>query len=157
MWATISDLLARYSDVRVANAASADVPIVTAIRAGQAPPDPVKAEEVAAVRGQLEAALADAQAEAESAVAARYALPLAAAPRLLVRLVVDRAMFHLYGDVVPKELRSRRQGSQALLKAIRAGERLLVAPDGTPLRPRPRVRTAAADPVLTGPALEAYR
>ena len=156
-WLSIGDLLARHSDKRIATAADARVEAVEALRAGVVPDDPDVRAEAVEVRGRIETAITDATSEVESAVALCYELPLEPPP-LLKRLVGDRALFHLHGDTVPEDLESRRTNSLSLLKAIRAGERLLIGEDGTALRRRPRVRTTSGEAVFSGSGgtLEGY-
>ena len=92
-------------------------------------------------------------------MAVRYELPLEAdPPPLLKRLVADRALFHLHGDTVPKDLEERHKNSESLLKQIRKGERVLVTEDGTVIPQLPRVRITSPEPEFSGPGgrLEAY-
>lgn len=148
-WLTLGELVERHSPKRVATAANAPSETVEAIASGELLSG-AEAAEADAARSRIETAIRDAVSEVESAVALRYELPLDPPP-LLKRLVADRALFHLYGEVVPEDLESRRIESLALLKAIRTGERLLIGEDGTPLRRRPRVRSSTpAEAVFTG-------
>lgn len=67
-------------------------------------------------------ALADADAEINTYLAARYTLPLAAVPEVLVRLAADVARYHLCGDSVPDVVRQRYQDAVALLRRMATGE-----------------------------------
>ena len=155
-WLTLGELVERHSAERVATAAQTSAETVEVLARGETLTGD-EAAEAEAARSRIETAITDAVSEVESAVAIRYELPLEPPP-LVKRLVGDRALFHLHGDVVPEDLESRRILSLSLLKAIRTGERLLIAEDGTPLRGRPRVRSSNPEGVFTGSggALEAY-
>jgi phage gp36-like protein len=67
-------------------------------------------------------ALADADAEIDSYLAARYALPLSSTPTVLVRLGADMARYRLYDDGVPETVRQRYADSVSLLKRMATGE-----------------------------------
>lgn len=67
-------------------------------------------------------ALADADAEIDSYLAARYALPLATTPTVLVRLAADMARYRLYDDRVTEAVRNRYQDAVSLLKRLASGE-----------------------------------
>ena len=67
-------------------------------------------------------ALADADAEIDSYLATRYALPLATVPAVLVRLGADLARYRLYDDGVPETVRLRYQDAVSLLKRMASGE-----------------------------------
>ena len=148
-WLTLSELVERHSPERVATAAQTSAETIEVLARGETPSGDRATEEEAA-RSRIETAITDAVSEVESAVALRYELPLVEPPGLVKRLVGDRALFHLHGDVVPEDLESRRILSLSLLKAIRTGERLLLAKDGTPLKRRPRVRSSNPEGVFSG-------
>jgi len=71
-------------------------------------------------------ALADADAEIDGYLAARYQLPIAMPPALLVRLAADIARYHLYDDGVPDTVSQRYTDAVALLKRLSTGEVQLV-------------------------------
>ena len=153
-WLTVAGLLARYSDRRVATAANCDEDVIAALRSGDS--SDLTAEQLlqlAAVRPRIETALADATSAVQAAVAVRYDLPLPSVPALLARLVADRALLELYGDVIPEDLEDRRRQAGELLAAIEAGSRRLTADDGTPLARRPLARAVAPEPALARAAL----
>jgi phage gp36-like protein len=70
----------------------------------------------------LARALADADAEIDSYLATRYALPLASTPVVLVRLAADMARYRLYDDRVTESVRVRYQDAVSLLKRLASGE-----------------------------------
>lgn len=77
-------------------------------------------------------ALADADAEIDSYLATRYALPLPSTPAVLVRLACDIARYRLYDDRTTEAVRNRYTDAVALLKRLASGEVLL---DGAPTPP----------------------
>lgn len=70
----------------------------------------------------LARALGDADAEINSYLAARYQLPLAATPTVLVRLACDMARYQLFSDGAPDVIRQRYQDAVSLLKRMASGE-----------------------------------
>lgn len=79
--------------------------------------------------GQVEQAaidqgLADADAEIDAYLAAKYDLPLPSVPDVLVRLAVDIALYRMEAtaDVGSEERRQRYEDAVALLKRISKGE-----------------------------------
>ena len=67
-------------------------------------------------------ALADADAEIDGYLAARYTLPLTPIPPVLSRVAADIARYHLYGDRVQEAVRQRYEDAIRLLKSIAKGE-----------------------------------
>lgn len=74
-------------------------------------------------------ALGDADAEIDSYLGARYALPLAAVPAVLVRVAADIARYYLWDDAAPDTVRERYKAAVALLKQLAGGATVLA---GTP-------------------------
>jgi len=72
-------------------------------------------------------ALADADAEIESALRGRYALPVTPVPELLVRIGCDLARYALHADRPTDAVKDRAEEARALLSQIAAGKRLLEA------------------------------
>lgn len=66
-------------------------------------------------------ALADADAEINGYLSARYTLPLGSTPPVLVRLAADMARYYLYDDRVTDQVKARYDAAVKLLKAISAG------------------------------------
>ena len=66
-------------------------------------------------------ALADADAEIDSYLASRYALPLPSTPAVLVRLACDITRYQLFGDKVPDSVRQRYEDAVGVLKRLSAG------------------------------------
>jgi len=67
-------------------------------------------------------ALADADAEIDGYLAARYTLPLASAPVVLTRLAADIARYRLYDDGTPEAVRQRYEDAVSLLKRLSSGD-----------------------------------
>ena len=106
----------------------------------------------------LDRALADADAEINSYLATRYALPLASTPTVLVRLAADMARYRLYDDRVTQAVRERYQDAVSLLKRLASGE---VRLDGAATPPEPAagstaVAVRAPDRVFGADALSGY-
>lgn len=74
----------------------------------------------------MDRALADADAEVNSYLAVRYALPLAGVPTALARVAADIARYRLYDDGVPETVRKRYEDAVALLKRMASGDVKLV-------------------------------
>lgn len=72
--------------------------------------------------GVLDRALAAADDEINAYLAARYALPLASAPKILTGLACDIARFRLYKDAAPAIVVDRYKATVRLLEAIAAGK-----------------------------------
>lgn len=70
----------------------------------------------------LARALADADAEIDGYLAARYTLPLPSTPVVLVRMACDLARYRLFDDGVPETVRVRYQDAVSLLKRLSSGE-----------------------------------
>lgn len=66
-------------------------------------------------------ALADADAEIDSYLAARYTLPLASSPEIIVRLAADMARYFLYDDRATDQVGKRYEAAVKLLRAISSG------------------------------------
>lgn len=66
-------------------------------------------------------ALADADAEIDGYLGARYALPLTQVPPLVLRLACDIARYRLYDDGVPATVRQRYEDAVAVLRRIADG------------------------------------
>lgn len=91
-------------------------------------------------------ALADAQAEVDGYLAARYQLPLAVVPGALVRLTVDVARYRLWRNGASDEVRLRYDDAVKLLTHISKGVVALgLAQADT--APAPSLASFAAGPV----------
>lgn len=106
----------------------------------------------------LDRALADADAEINSYLATRYALPLATTPTVLVRLAADMARYRLFDDRVTDAVRQRYQDAVSLLKRLASGE---VRLDGANTPPEPAagsvaVQVRAPCRVFSADALSGY-
>jgi phage gp36-like protein len=80
-------------------------------------------------------ALADADAEINSYVVARYALPLPEVPAILVRLACDIAHYQLSGNRVGEAVRTRYEDAVKYLKSLSKGEAQLGVASGEPAAP----------------------
>ena len=157
---SISDLAARYRRDQIATAANADPMVIDYLLDGPPPGVDMSGmtSDRAAARRAIETAIEDASSEVASAVASRYDWAEALETPLVKRLIADRTMFDLHGEVIPEDLEARRRNSLVLLGALRKGSRVLAGADGAPLAERPRVASAAPAPILSGPdgLLERY-
>lgn len=70
----------------------------------------------------LDAALQDADAEIDARLMARYTLPLASVPRLLVNAACDIARYRLYDDRAPDHVVKRYDDALRLLDKISKGD-----------------------------------
>lgn len=84
------------------------------------------------VEGVLADALADADAEINSYLAARYALPLAEAPRVLVPVACDIARYRLWKERASDAVTERYKAAIAFLRDVSGGRASLgIAPPQT--------------------------
>lgn len=92
----------------------------------------------------VDRALADADAEIDGYLASRYTLPLATESKLLVRLAVDVAVYHLCDDdaMVTDQRRQRYEDAVSQLKRLASGQMSLG------LTPEPSTTSSA---VFVGP------
>lgn len=100
-YATTQDLIDRFDQDELDQVADAG--------AGFADPD------------RLARALSDADAEIDSALIGRYALPMAPVPELLVRIASDLARESLYIDKPHDEVTARAERARVLLLQIAKG------------------------------------
>ena len=103
MYATQADLIDRFGEAEIAQLSD---------RVNGSTPD-------AAV---IDRALADAQAEIDAYLGARYALPLDTIPPVIVRLAADVARYHLYSGGSNEAVRQRYLDAVSLLKRLASGE-----------------------------------
>lgn len=120
-YATQADLVARFTEVELGQVADTD---------GSGEIDPAL----------VARALADADAEIDAALAARYQLPLIVVPPLLVRIACDLARFSLYTDQVPQVVELRQKSAVRMLSEIAAGRVSLGLPT-------PPVAASSGNPV----------
>lgn len=100
----------------------------------------------------IDQALADADAEIDGYLAARYRLPLPTVPAVLVRIACDIALYRLLtlrrmGDI--EDARVRYEDARRLLESISRGLVSLGLPADLPETQRPALSMAAAK---SGPA-----
>lgn len=79
--------------------------------------------------GVLDRALSDAQAEVDGYLAARYPLPLASVPPVLVRVSADITRYYLFDRAATDQVESRYKAAVALLRDISAGRVTLGLPE----------------------------
>lgn len=70
-------------------------------------------------------ALADADAEVDSYLGARYSLPLANVPTVLVRVAADIARYRLWDQAAPDLVKDRYREAVKLLQSLARGETVL--------------------------------
>lgn len=97
----------------------------------------------------LARALADAGAEIDGYLAARYQLPLPTIPPMLARIACDIARYRLWEDLASDEVRRRYEDARRLLEAISRGTVSLGLPANLPQDQKPGLSMAAAK---SGPA-----
>ena len=102
-------------------------------------------------------ALADADAEVDTRVGSRYALPLASVPPVLVRVAADIARYFLWADAASEQVRNRYKDAIGLLDKIASGH--VVLPAATTLSPGGQAVTTvsrASEPQFSASALDAF-
>lgn len=75
--------------------------------------------------GAVDRALADADAEIDSYVSAKYAVPLSPVPSRIVKVACSIARYHLLGDAVTEVARNDYTDARAWLRDIQAGKALV--------------------------------
>jgi phage gp36-like protein len=104
-------------------------------------------------------ALTDADAEIDSYLATRYALPLASTPVVLVRMAADIARYRLYDDRVTEAVRQRYADAVSLLKRMATGEVQLAGSTALPAATTGAgnaVAVIAPDRVFSATSLQNY-
>ena len=103
---------------------------------------------------RIEAALADAAAQIDAALAAAYRLPLTSGPwPRLVAIACDLARARLYDDVSSAEVSARADHARATLVRLAAGEEALLDADGRPLSRRDRAARKGPTPSMSPDSL----
>jgi phage gp36-like protein len=79
-------------------------------------------------------AIAKAEAEVDSYLGTRYAVPLSPVPAMVKSLAQDLALYHLYSrrSVAPSVRRQKYVDALAFLKEVAAGRALIEGADGEP-------------------------
>lgn len=124
-YATLEDLLARYGEEEIAQRSDRT--------GGHTVDEAVVAQ-----------ALADAHAEADAWIGARYALPLPTVPVVLKRAVCSIARYHLWESQASERVRRDYEDALKLLRAIGEGRVALGLPASLPESARPQPLPAAA-------------
>lgn len=103
-------------------------------------------------------ALADADAEIDAYLEARYALPLTSVPPVLARIACDIARYRLWAERAPDEVRQRYEDARRFLEALARGDVRLGLPEAQ--QPAPPAAMAAAHtgdaPVFTRAGTAGY-
>lgn len=105
----------------------------------------------------LDRALADADAEIDGYLQARYSLPLAGTPRSLGLLAAEIARYRLYDDHAPDHIVDRYKSAVRSLEQIAKGVIKLgldAAQAATPATATPQ--TDADDPIFSAASLRGY-
>ena len=106
------------------------------------------ADEIGAMAGRdpggaaatIARAMADADAEIDAYLAARYQLPLATVPTILARIACDIARYRLWAERASPEVRQRYEDARRLLESLSKGQVTL----GLPLADAPPAPEAMA-------------
>jgi len=106
MYSRLSDLYSQYGEDAVNQIAESD-------RTGT--PDPLL----------VKRAVINADTEINAALAGRYKVPFASAPKLIRRISCDLAWWFLHGLKVPEQVDSRAKLARDLLRMLANGEMLL--------------------------------
>lgn len=164
MYATPADLLARFgADELLQLAAHAEAPVSAALlelavaggNTGAYPPGEVAAAAAAVAR--LEEACADAAADIDPYLQARYALPLASVPAVLVRVACDVARYYLYTIEATDVVEARFRAAQAFLRDVSAGRASLGLDAAQQAEPtQGGVLRAGSEPRFTVEGLRGY-
>jgi len=73
----------------------------------------------------LDAAIADASEEIDTFVGARYSLPLATTPQIIVRWCADIARYRLFDNDVPEAVQKRYDAARSALRMLVEGKTTL--------------------------------
>lgn len=111
VYATVADLVRRYGEAEIQQLTDRLDPPAGAIDNAVA-----------------DRALADADAEIDAYLAARYTVPMSPAPAVIGRLACDIARFRLWEDRASDEVRRRYEDARRMLEAIAAGRVSFGAP-----------------------------
>ncbi len=101
--------------------------------------------------GGFEAALADASAEIDAALAAAYGAPAPGAHPALRGIACDLARERMYDDAAPETATLRAGGARERLRRLAAGEESLVDAAGVPAPRRAAARWSGPAPAMRGP------
>lgn len=141
-YATRQDLIDRFG--------AGEIDALDAGAAGESEGDPRRYPKVTA-------ALADASAEIDAALAASYDLPLYdGIYPLLVQVACQIARHRLYDDAEPENVAERAMRARAKLGAIGEGKYRLVTSSGVLVARRTSAKAISPDPVMTRKALEGF-
>lgn len=94
----------------------------------------------------LATAIADADAEIDGYLAARYELPLPMTPALLPRVACDLARYRLWGARASEEVRQRYEDALRVLEGLSRGTVRLGLPDASTAPAQPSMSAAKSGP-----------
>ena len=145
-YASRADLVARFGAAEIEDLSGAP-------RDGAAEPDdPEPGDPEAAAAARIDAALTDASAEIDSALAVRYVMPLPAGPwPRLVAIACELARLRLYDDAPPEAAIERARAARASLAGLAAGKAALIgdADNLAPQRLAAPADRAGPEPAMT--------
>lgn len=129
MYATATQLIARYGADEIAQRADASLPPVVygellgAAAAGSDLSAYTEAEQVAAATtlARVERALQDARQTVDSYLGGRYQLPLANAPEVLERIAGQLARYFLYDEAATEQIETLYKDSIKFLENVASG------------------------------------
>lgn len=104
-YATLQDMTDRFGEIEIAQLTD-----IGEVRQG------------GVVQAVLDRAIADADAEINAYLAARYPLPLPSVPLILTGLACEIVRYKLYRDAVPETVRDRYKAATKTLESIAAGK-----------------------------------
>lgn len=137
MYATATELLDRFDAEELAQRADRSVPrVVTAAMlktaaagASMAAYTQAERDATTAALAVIDKALADADDEVNARIGGRYEVPLASAPKIIVRYVCDLARYFLYDDQVTESIEKRQEDAVKFLDQVGKGA-VTIGPDG---------------------------
>jgi phage gp36-like protein len=142
-YATQQDMEDRFGERELVDLTDRDLPLTGAI-----------------VAGVVTKAIADAEAEIQAYISARYPLPLpTSAPPILVRLTCDIARYYLYfyTQTIPDAVQKAYVNSVTLLKRISEGKaELAVTPPAVAPTEPSGISTSASTRIFTEDELDDY-
>lgn len=111
----------------------------------------------AIVTAVLDRALADADAEINGHLSAKFTLPLSPVPTVLERLACDMARFYLYDERVTEAVKDRYNNAIKFLKGVVSGQ-ITIGVDAASASPAASggPEYVAAEPVFSRDALSDY-
>lgn len=164
MYCTLTDMIGRFGAdelIQLANRLPVHVPDAALEELAEGGDLSGYAAEVAEaaerVADAVDEAIADARAEIDPYLEARYRLPFASVPRVISRIAIEVARYVLHGDTATEAVQRRYRDQIALLRRIASGEvslGLTASDERTPAQGG--VATMGGKPVMTSNLLKGY-